>query len=129
MSISEGFAGRELTLTWNSAEIAAVREKSVTINGEAIDTTNDDSDGWRTLLNVPSQNQVDISVSGVTMSQALKTDLFAGTRTRAVVITYPDGATLAGNFYLSEYVETGAYNDAVTFEATLMSTGEVIFTA
>ena len=128
MSISEGFAGRTLALAWNSSAVAGVREKSLTINGEAIDVTSDDDSGWRKLLEVAAQNQVDISVSGVTKSQVLKTDFFNGTRTRTASITYPDGAVLSGTFYLSEYTETGAYNDAVTFEATLMSSGAVIFT-
>lgn len=128
MSIADGFAGRDLELTWNGSAVAAVREKGVTINGEPIDTTNDDDDGWRDLLDVPGQKQVDISLSGLTMSHTLKADWFGDNRTRAVVITYPDGATISGNFYLSEYVETGTYNDATSFEATLMSKGAVTFT-
>lgn len=128
MSISDGFAGRDLDFTWNGSAIGAVREKGITINGEAIDTTSDDADGWRTLLNTPAQKQVDLSVSGVMMDQILQTDIFAGNRTRAVALTFPDGAVLAGNFYCSELVITGTYNDAATYDATLMSTGEVTFT-
>lgn len=128
MSIADGFAGRDLELTWNAAAIGGVREKGITINGEPIDVTSDDDDGWRNLLTIPGQKQVDISLSGVTKSHALKADWFGDNRTRAVVITYPDGDTLSGNFYLSEYSETGSYNDAVTFEATLMSDGVVTYT-
>lgn len=128
MSIADGFAGRDLELTWNAAAIGGVREKSITINGEPIDVTSDDDDGWRNLLTVAGQNQIDVSISGVTKSHALKADWFAGTRTRAVVITYPDGDTISGNFFLSAYTETGTYNDATTFEATLMSDGVITYT-
>ncbi len=128
MSITDGFPGRDLEMVWNGSAIAGVREKAITINGEPIDVTSDDDNGWRKLLTVPAQNQVDISVSGVTKSHVLKADWFAGTRTRTVTLTYPDNDTISGEFYLSEYVETGAYNDATTFEATLMSTGVITYT-
>lgn len=120
-------AGRAITLTWNAVEVAGVRQKGIALNGEAIDVTSDEDDGWRTLLTVAGQNEVTISLSGVTKSNALITDWFAGTRTRAVVITYPDGGEISGNFFLSAYTDTGPYNDATTFEATLVSTGAVAY--
>lgn len=126
-TLSTGFSGRDLTLTWNGAAIAGCREKSITINGEPIDVTSDDDSGWRNVLESPAQKQVDLSISGVTKSHVLKTDWSGDNRTRAVVITYPDGSTISGNFFLSDYSESGAYNDAVTFDATLMSDGTVTF--
>ncbi len=128
MSIADGFPGRDLELTWNAASIGGVREKSVTINGEPIDTTSDDDDGWRRLLTTPGQKQIDISVSGVTRNHTLKADWFNNNRQRSVVITYPDGDTITGTFHLVEYTETGTYNDAVTFEASLQSTGVATYT-
>jgi predicted secreted protein len=124
--------GRKIKFKWGTAaplaEIPGVREKGVTLNGEAIDTTADDNNGWRELLADAAQNQVDVSLSGVTKSHVLKADWFGGTRTKLAEIEYDDGAKIAGTFFLSNYAETGVYNDAATFEATLMSTGVVTYT-
>ena len=45
-----------------------------------------------------------------------------------ITIEYPDGATLAGDFYLASVEETGAYNEAVTFSASLQSSGQWTYT-
>ena len=58
----------------------------------------------------------------------MKIDWFARNRIRAVVITYTNGDTLAGNFGLISYSEGAPYEDAVTFDAELQSTGEVTYT-
>src|SRR5262245_7532726 len=124
--------GRKIKFRWGTAtplaEIPGVREKGITLNGEGIDVTADDSTGWRELLAEPAENQVEISLSGVTKSHALKADWFGGTRTKQAEVEYDDGAKIAGTFFLSSYSETGVYNDAATFEATLLSTGPVTYT-
>jgi predicted secreted protein len=119
--------GRKIKFRWNGQEIPGLREKGITLNGEAVDVSADDSNGWRELLADPAENQVDISLSGVTKNHALKADWFAGTRTRTAEIEYDDGTILSGTFYLSTYSDTGVYNDAGTFEATVMSTGVVSY--
>ncbi len=128
-SITDGFVGRDLLASWGGVAVGGMREKSVKINGEAIDVTSDDDAGWRKLLTVPGQKQVDIQVSGVTKSQALKSDVFAGTTTKTLVLTYPGGSTLSATFFLQSYDEKGSYKDAVTYEASFMSSGPVSFLA
>lgn len=121
-------AGRTIELTWSGAAIPGVREKSVALNGEPIDITSDDSLGWRELLSTdPAENQVNISVSGVTKSFAMKQTWFSNNRMRTATITYPDGSVLSGEFYMVSYTDTGPYNDAITFEAELQSSGPVAF--
>jgi predicted secreted protein len=122
-------AGRKVKFRWGTppAEIPGVKEKGVTLNGEAIDISADDSNGWRELLADPAQTQVDVSLSGVTKAHTLKVDWFAGNRTKYAEIEYDDGAKISGQFYLSNYTETGVYNDAATFEATLQSTGVIAY--
>jgi TP901-1 family phage major tail protein len=122
--------GRKIKFRWGTpaAEIAGVREKGVTLNGEAVDTTSDENNGWRELLADPAQTQVDISLSGVTKNHTLKVDWFAGNRTKYAEIEYDDGAKISGQFYLATYSDTGVYNDAATFEASLQSTGVVTYT-
>lgn len=131
MALADGFPGRDIILNWNGAEIAGSREKKISINSEALDTTDDDSLGWRQLLETSGQQQIDLGISGLTKSQVLKNDFFGisgATKIRPVTITYLDGGILSGNFRLNSYAETGKYNDLVAFEATIQSTGVVTFT-
>lgn len=127
--MADGFIGRALILTWDGSVVPGVREKGVALNGEAIDVTSDENLGWRTLLSEAGQNQVDLSVSGVTKSRVLRQAWFSGNRTQEVIIEYPDGDTITATFYLATYNETGTYNDATTFEATIQSTGPVVYVA
>lgn len=121
--------GRKILLEWEDEEIPGVREKGININGEPVDLTSDDDNGWRTLHDEAGQNQIDITVSGVTKSHALRADWFAGTRTKTLEITdSTNGGVIAGEFFLASYNETGTYNEAVTFEATFQSTGAVTYT-
>jgi predicted secreted protein len=46
-----------------------------------------------------------------------------------VIIEYVDGPTATGDFFLESIEYTGVYNDAVTFTATLSSSGAVVETA
>jgi predicted secreted protein len=120
--------GRAIAFTWNGNAIPGVRQKAIKRNGAAVDVTSDENSGVRKLLEDAAQDNIDISLSGVTKVRTLMQDWHAGTRTRAVVITYPDGSTLAGNFFLQDYTDTGPYNEAITFEAELLSDGPIIFT-
>lgn len=123
-----GFKGRSILLTWGAAAILGVREKSIALNGEAVDISSDDDAGWRNLLSESGEDQVDIGISGVTKSNVLKADWFNGDRIKAVEIEYPNGDVLAGQFRLGNYTDTGPYKDATTFDATLQSVGVVTFT-
>ena len=124
-----GFKGTELTLTLAGAAIAGVRTKTVSLNKEPIDVTSDDDAGWRSLLGEAGIKSCDLSVEGVTKSYTVIGSWFSADAPQAVVLTFPNGATIEGDFMLASLEQTGAYNDAVTFSASLQSTGEVTYTA
>lgn len=110
-------------------EILGVREKGVECNGEPINVTSDEDGGNRTLLeNLSAEDEVNVSVSGVTKDTRMKEAWFNNQRTQPITLVYPDGSTLTGTFYLSSYSETDSYQDAATFDASLMSSGAVTFT-
>lgn len=119
--------GRSLVLAWGTA-LAGVKEKTVSLGGDPIDITSDDSNGWREVLDEPSQQQVDLSVSGVTKTAAMRTAWFTGARMAEATVTYPDGGVLTGDFYLASYSDSGANDGAITFEAELQSSGVITFT-
>lgn len=125
-------AGRLLTVEFGGDSptdaIEGVREKSLELNGEPINVTDDDDNGYQTLLNVSQEDSVTINISGVTKSTKLKEHWFNRTRRQILTFTYPDGSTLSGQFYMSSYSESDPYNDASTFDATFMSAAQITFT-
>ena len=119
--------GRNLALTWNGISLTGVREKGIACNGEPVNVTADEDAGWQTLLTVAGEQNVELSISGVVRTRALANDWWAGNRTRAVVITFPNGAILSFTGYLATYNEAAPYQDAITFDATIQSTGTPTF--
>lgn len=128
----DGFLGRDIVLQWGGNSpgdtIRGIREKGIEINGEAVDVTTDDEDGWRKVLSEPGQKEVTLSLSGVTRDNRLKGDWFNDRRVQPATFTYPDGSIISGQFFLASYNETGTYNEATTYEAEMQSTGVITFT-
>lgn len=129
-------AGRKVNLykgTGGTAVlVAGGREHGIAINNEAIDVTDKDSAGWRTLLADPATRSVDISFTGL-MDGATYVALALGTTTTALLDDYEirvDGVgVIAGDFHLST-VELGTpHDDAVELTMSLMSSGPIGFTA
>lgn len=122
--------GRSVAFLWGGAAVLGVREKGISINGEPIDISSDESAGWRVLLDTDvGERSVDITISGVTKDHRFLADLMGGTYQRAVTITWSNGAVLSGTFHLASTGQTQPYKDAQTFEASLQSSGAVTFTA
>jgi len=121
--------GREVIFKRGGEPIANLRTKSLSVNREAVDVTDDDSDGWREILGTPGQIEVDWSVSGVLANDSLRAEALTSGGIDADEVEYPDGGTLSGDFFLASYSETHEYNDAATFEAELQSSGEISYTA
>jgi TP901-1 family phage major tail protein len=129
--------GRELLIKKAGTVLAGVRTKSFSFAGEPVDVTTDDDTGFRTLLAESGQEAIDISVEGLTKDLVLRqaalgsgslmlTDVtleFPKTGTQAV-----SGDTISGNFFLSSLEESGTYNDAMTFSASLQSSGAWTYT-
>ncbi len=122
--------GRKVTFTWDTAPIAGVREKSLSVNGEPVNVTSDEDDGVQVLLSEDAEKSVQIELSGVTKDAVLRqAKLDGGASLQAdVSLTYDDGGEISGTFQLGPYSEGQPYNEAVTFTATLMSTGPVTYT-
>lgn len=122
-------SGRELVLKRGTTIVAGVRTKAMAITRAGIDVTSDDDAGFRTMLGEPGQLELNVSVSGVTKDDVLRADAVNGVVLQAYTLEFEDGSTVTGNFFLATYTETGTYNEAVTFEAEIQSSGEFTFTA
>lgn len=124
--------GRQVTFYWGGNSpgdnIPGVREKGIAMNGEPVDVTSDEDSGWRTLLEASGQNEVNISISGVTKDNRLRTDWMNGRRIQPLTIIYEDGGSLTGDFRLNTFEDNGSYNEAMVFSAEFASTGAVTYT-
>lgn len=121
--------GRGVIFHWGDNPILGVREKGIKLDGNPINVSSDEDNGWQVLLTVQDENKVEVTISGVTKDSILKTDWFAGNRTKRISIEWADLKELTGNFFLSSYSEKHPYKDAVTFDATFTSTGVPTFSA
>lgn len=122
--------GRDLKIKRGTDVIAGVRTKTLTANGEPIDVTTDDEEGYRTLLSDPGIQSLDMSIEGLTKNNDLRQAVLGSGSFMLtdINIEYPNGDTLSGSFFLTSLEESGAYNEAITFTGELQSSGEWTFT-
>lgn len=117
--------GRNMVLSKSSTAIAGVRTRSFAVNNTPVDITSDDSSGWRELLVEPGDKSIEISVSGVATDTVLLTNALSTSDISGSYSLAWDSNTLSGTFMVASFAQTGEYNGAVTFEATLQSSGAV----
>ncbi len=111
------------------AVIKGVRTKNPTVTREPIDVTTDDDAGWRTLLAEPGQRQIDLSFSGITEDETLIAAIMSGASVfETIRIIFPTGGRFEGDFFFNNLSLTGEYNNAVTFEGEMQSSGEITYT-
>lgn len=120
--------GRDVTVTWKGTAVTGLKEKKINMNDEPIDITTSEDAGVQTLLDATGQDSVELSLTGVTKDDVLKTDWFNRSRQGTLVITYPNGSTLSGTFQMSNFKEGAPYKEAITFEVTMKSSGTFTFT-
>lgn len=129
--------GRELLIKKATVVLAGVRTKSLSFAGEPVDVTTDDDTGARTLLAESGQEAIDLSVEGITKDTVLRAAALGSGSLMLTDITleFPKtgtqvttGDTISGSFFLSSLEESGTYNDAMTFSASLQSSGAWTYT-
>jgi TP901-1 family phage major tail protein len=123
-----GGFGRKFILQWDGAEVAGVRTKGVTINGEVVDISDDDSDGWRELFPEAGEITVEFKLSGLVKDDRLQVAaLEHDNRIHAATLTDPQGGIISGNFALQNYSQGLEYKGYSTMDLTLLSSGPVTF--
>ncbi len=130
--------GREFLIKKGATVLAGVRTKAFSFAGEPVDVTTDDDTGFRTLLAESGQEALDISVEGLTKDTILRAAALTGTAglmLTDITLEFPktgtqvtSGDKIAGSFFLASLEESGTYNDAMTFSASLQSSGAWTYT-
>lgn len=116
--------GRKVTVSVGGAVVATARTTSMTVNNEPVNITSAGDDGIRRLMDEPGEKSVEITLDGLYTDASLYDLAQGASLLTAVVLTY-EGYTLTGDFFLASYNEGQPYNEAVTFSATLQSSGAV----
>ena len=112
--------------------MAAMRTTSLTLNNEQVDTTNKDSQGWRTLLEAAGTQSMDISAEGVftdeTIEETVRGYAFANSINEFAIV-FGNGDSIDGDWAITNYQRSGAFNGEETYSLTLQSSGAPTFTA
>lgn len=124
--------GRKVTFTPTSGgtPVIGARTKTITLNNEGVDITSDDDEGFRTYLaEDPAMRSIDMTVEGILKDSALIELAAAG---GANLIAEYEMAlegigAFTGNFHFGSMQLGAPYNDAVTFSATIGSSGAFSF--
>jgi len=129
--------GRKFKVKKGATTLAGIRAKTFSYSGESIDLTSDDDLGKRLLDADAAQEQIDISFDGVMKGDTLRA-LVLGSASKLledITLEFPiitssntTPATLACDFRISGYEETGSYNGEITFSGTFESSGAWTYT-
>jgi len=113
--------------------VGGLRTRSLTFNAASIDVTDSESAGqWRELLAGGGIRRAAVSGAGIFKDQASDEavrGLFFGATICAWQLVIPGFGTVAGPFQITALQFSGDYSGEVTFDLSLDSAGELIFTA
>lgn len=128
MAIGIGIIGREVTFTVGGGTLVGVTSQGLTFNNEALDTTDDQGDGWQGRLAKPGRKSIEFTVSGLLKNLEIVESYFEASNIFAVAVAYPDGSTLAFDAFLDNIGTNAAENELYSFDASFSSAGAPTFT-
>jgi len=113
--------------------VGGLRSTSVSLNGEAIDITNQESSQWSEILDRAGINSVSLSGSGVfkddaSLALARKLVLDRILRNWQVLVNGSAGDYWQGCFKMTTLEQAGDYNNEQTYSISLESSGPVTYT-
>lgn len=108
---------------------SGIASKKIKYNGDAIEITSDDDNGFRTFLGASGTKSIDVSIEGVAKDSVLRNLILNDTRMMTdVSLHFSNGDVISGNFYLASFDEDYQHDDAVKFSAELQTSGAYTFT-
>jgi len=134
MATINAFSGRDILFYVGDGTSGAkmcARSTTLTIGSESIDITQDCGGAFRKLMGEPASRFLDMAVEGVLtqddwLLQALDTSSNVFLNEYTMVIK--GVGSITGDFFISNYELGAPHDDAVTFSATVQSSGEWVFT-
>lgn len=128
-----GYNGRQFQVLLGETVIAAIQSKTLSMNKEPVDVTNDDSDGYRVVLPDAGVRSIDTSIEGVATSvnfPILRT-AWQDAELLEISLVDPTGYiyTAEHGFFFGNLEFSGEHDGAVSFTASLQSSGPITITA
>lgn len=112
--------------------VAGLRTKSIKLNSQTVDVTDQASNGWAELLPEAGIRSISVTGSGVFRDAGsdarVRAAFFAQDVVNAQMIL-PGFGTIAGSVLVTSLTYGGTFKGEATFELTLSSAGEPSFTA
>lgn len=132
MPAGTGLLNRDITMTVGGATLQGVVTKDFTITNTAIDVTDDQSNGYRTLLAKGGVKTLDLGISGDVKNYELAATVFASTQMVNCVVNLGDGvsteSSLTFDAFITDYGFGGSSNEKNEYSATLQSSGLITWT-
>lgn len=123
-------SGRKLRISRDGVTVVGARTDNFTISNEPIDITDKDDAGWSTLLGDAGVRSIEADVEGILKDDTLIVNATGSSSLllKSCVLEAEGIATFTGDFYLNSLEIGGEQEDAVTFSATLASSGAITAT-
>lgn len=126
-------AGRDFVFKIDDTAVAGCTTLSMTVNGEAIDVSDKDSNGRiQYLNNVLTGRQIVFQVEGIEDGTVLR-DIALGAQNLAFItnatVDFADGGEIAADMVMSGYTRDGAHEGAENFSCTFSTDGAWTYTA
>lgn len=112
--------------------IAGLRTTSWIVNGEDVDVTTKDDDGWQQRLSGAGVRSLSISATGVFQDSAAEETVRQWAFDQSInpfQLTFENGDRLECQFQISTYERTGDHDAAETYTLALTSHGTPTYTA
>ncbi len=126
-------AGRLFVLKKNNVTIGGGLEHSLTVNGEPIDCTTKEDDGFVAYLDgTLSGRSIVVTMSGIDSDRELRALALSGDPTSVflddITLEYGDGDVLSGDFVMMGFGNTGGNAGGLNFSVTFTSNGSWTYT-
>jgi TP901-1 family phage major tail protein len=113
--------------------VAGLRSRSLSISADTVDVTHAESPAqWRELLAGSGLKQARVTGAGIfkdAASDALVRQYMFDGVIRSWQIVVPDFGTVTGPFQITSLEFSGRHDGELTFDLSLASAGELVFTA
>ena len=106
--------------------IAGLKTTTWTVNGEDVDVTTKDDDGWQQRLSGAGVRSISISANGIFQDSAVEETVRQWAFDQTInwfLITFENGDTLECQFQISNYERTGDHDGAENYSLSLNSHG------
>ena len=125
-------AGRLATFKVGSSTIAGVRVLNINWNGTAIETTDQNDEGFQTfLVGIMATDTLELTVEGLEEDQVIRKAALKSNQAAKFFpdaeFKFPNGDTITGDFVLTTYSEGNPHDNATTFNATFVRNGQHVF--